>query len=200
MTSRRELLAWAALAAAGCGDQGGSGGDDGPATQTTFVGDIPGTDVRVAVIRDGDRIALFFCGGDASFATSTKWIRTSAEGAAFTVADGGWTAEVSIDGAAVTGTVDRGDGVPVAWQAARVDEAGLPGLYEAEHEDGRVGVIVGLDGAGEPVAQGALVSATIAAQVVPIAPLERVADRVQVKVLLPDGAKNLTVRRATTAG
>ncbi len=196
MLLRRSLLLFA-LGCASCStdDATGSGGADGTVTQETFVGAVAGTDVRLSLVRDGEALALFFCGGADSYATSTKWIRSSAPGPAYDLGEGGWKATFSVEGTSATGTVDRGVGVPLAWSAALVDEAGLAGLYEAEEQDGRVGVVVTLDEAGQPVVQGALVTATIAAQVVPIAPVERVSDRLRVQVLLAE-PKNLTVRRA----
>jgi hypothetical protein len=183
------------LAFVGCVDDGDPGDAPAPDPQETFVGAIAGTDVRVAVVRDDDDVALFFCGGPDSFATSTQWIRAEASGPSYELSQGTWAATLAIDGASATGSVDRGDGVPLSFTAARVDEEGLAGLYETEEADGRVGVIVALDDAGQAVVQGALVTPTIAAQVVPITPVERVADRLRVQVLLAE-PKNLTVRRA----
>ena len=199
MSSRRRFLLSTSgfvIAGFGCGDEDGSSGGPAPVTQQTFVGDVPGTEMRVAVVRDGDDVALFFCGGATTFATATKWIRSTAAGTAFDLVADSWKATVSIQGGLVTGTVDIGDGAALAWQGARVDEAGVAGLYEAAQSDGNVGVIVALDEAGAAFAQGALVTPTIAAQVVPIAPVERVSDRLRVSVLFADGPKNITVRRA----
>ncbi len=199
MTSRRRFLlstSTLALAGIGCGDDDASGGGPTPNTQQTFVGDVTGTETRVALVRDGDDVALFFCGGATTFATATRWVRAQAQGDTFDVTADGWAVHVSIQGGLVTGTLDTGDGVAAAWQGSRVDEAGLAGLYEAEQSDGNVGVVVALDEAGAALVQGALVTPTVAAQVVPIAPVERVADRMRVTVLFVDGPKDVTVRRA----
>ncbi|NUO48917.1 MAG: hypothetical protein HOV80_08690 [Polyangiaceae bacterium] len=180
---------------AACTDDGDPGDAPAPDPQETFVGAIEGTDVRFAIVRDDDHVALFFCGGPDSFATSTQWIRAEGSGPAYELSQGTWAASFNIEGASATGTVDRGDGMPLTFTAARVDEEGLAGLYETEEADGRVGVVVAMDEAGQAVVQGALVTPTIAAQVVPISPVERVADRLRVQVLLAE-PKNLTVRRA----
>jgi len=178
-----------------CTDDGDPGDAPAPDPQETFVGAIEGTDVRFAIVRDDDHVALFFCGGPDSFATSTQWIRAEGSGPTYELSQGAWTASFNIEGASATGSVDRGDGTPLTFTAARVDEDGLAGLYETEEADGRVGVVVALDEAGQAIVQGALVTPTIAAQVVPISPVERVADRLRVQVLLAE-PKNLTVRRA----
>ncbi len=178
-----------------CVDDGDPGDAPAPDPQETFVGAIEGTDVRFAIVRDEGHVALFFCGGPDSFATSTQWIRAEATGPTYDLAQGTWAASFTVEGASASGSVDRGDGVPLSFTATRVDEAGLAGLYETEEADGRVGVVVALDEAGQPIVQGALVTPTIAAQVVPITPVERVADRLRVQVLLAE-PKSLTVTRA----
>ncbi len=198
LASRRAfLLLVLSLGVPSCGaDADGSGGAKPAVGQRTFVGEVAGTDVRVAVVREGDALALFFCGGPQSYATSTQWIRTTIAGESFSVTGGAWTSSVELGEDVATGSVDRGDGVALPWRADLVAQDGLPGLYEALEADGRAGVIVDVDATGAPIVQGALVTATIAAQIVPIAPVARVGNTLRVTVELATGPKEITVTQA----
>src|SRR4051812_1150525 len=66
----------------------------------TWVGEVRGTDVKVALAQRGQALALFFCGGDDSYTLSTRWFNEGALlTAPFSFTDGGWN---------VTGAIDAG--------------------------------------------------------------------------------------------
>jgi hypothetical protein len=126
----------------------------------SFVGTVDDSDARVAVVTDGYRARLFFCGGDQSFMTGTKWfdgLDVSENATSLSV--GGWHVQAMISKQGVSGEVRGTDAVSRTFGADAVDRKTLAGLYEGAGMCGRLGLIVTqaseLD---EPQAIGACVS------------------------------------------
>jgi hypothetical protein len=153
MTSRRGFfgILLATLATAACSSSSTSTGapnDGGSADAATdasttglrvFLGTVDATDVKVAFALENGKVFLFFCGGPMTYATHTKWFRgalATLDSTPFTLQATGWTATGSLqtDGT-VKGTLDRGDGMPLAWSLESVAPDGTPGLYEAKQPD-----------------------------------------------------------------
>lgn len=110
-----------------------------------FVGEVADTDARVAVVATERSARVYFCGGDSSVATSSKWMRASIDGAGRLSPeqnDGRWRLEGVMEGNRIVGSVDRGDGVPHAFDMALVKKGTIAGLYETTASCGTVGVIV----------------------------------------------------------
>jgi hypothetical protein len=110
-----------------------------------FVGEVAGTDARVAVVATERSARVYFCGGDSSVSTSSKWMRASIDGTGRLSpehGDGRWRMEGVVEGNRITGSVDRGDGVPHAFDMALVQQGTIAGLYETTASCGTVGVIV----------------------------------------------------------
>ena len=157
----RRLLFLSLLVAPSCG--GGT---------TTYVGTVDGTDVAVGLVTDGSHVALFFCGGPSSFATSTKWFRFAASGDTLDATAGAWSAHATLAGATASGTVDRGDGQALAWTAARVDDGSPEGLYESVGAPGTAGVIV-RSATDASASQGAFIDTQQKIeQIIPIFPID----------------------------
>jgi len=182
---KRLLLAFATCLAAttfGCGAD--------PNAPATFVGDVEGTDVRVGVVTENGKVAMFFCGGPTSLDASTRWLRGASPPSALDLTAQSWTAKGTASGASASGTVDRGDGKALRWTARRVGEDGLPGLYELVDAEGTAGVVV-LDA---DHAQGAFIPKTGAVQQIEAIRPVRTNDTVEVRVV---GAapRTIVVRR-----
>jgi hypothetical protein len=139
---------------------------------TTYVGTVDGTDVAVGLVSDGSHVALFFCGGPASFATSTKWFRFDGDASSFTATADDWNAVGSASESSASGTVDRGDGVALSWSASRADDGSLVGLYESNDANGTAGVVV-RSATNATETQGAFIDeAKEVEQIIPIFPLD----------------------------
>lgn len=139
---------------------------------STYVGTVDGTDVAVGIVSDGSHVALFFCGGPTSFATSTKWFHFSGSDTSFTATADAWKAIGSSDGTTATGTVDRGDGQPITWSATRTADGAIMGLYESRDATGTSGVIV-RSASDATEAQGAFIDKALTIeQIIPIFPLD----------------------------
>ncbi len=159
---------------AGCGSD--------PHAPATYVGDVDGTDMKVGIVTEGGKVAMFFCGGPTSYTQSTKWFRGAAEPMNIDFAANGWVAKVSASGDTATGSVDRGNGNVLQFAAHKVPEDGVAGLYELKDQYGTAGVVV-ID---SQHAQGALVPANPAIsveQIEAILPVSRTSDAIQVNVV-----------------
>ena len=157
-------LAFAALAAC-------SG--DPAAPEVAVVGALDGSDGMVAVVRHGDRVVAYTCGGPTSVTLSTGWFETT-----LTPGQSTFTAErmdglvlsgaFTNDGAA--GTLKRADGTTATWTAH--SGTGPSGLWAGPASPCRTGAIVMTGASGEPTAVGAWCDgAGTIRQVVPVHPI-----------------------------
>jgi hypothetical protein len=151
------------------------------------VGRIEDSDAVVALVRDGDGIVLYVCGGAATLDDWTRWFH----GDAGTVVPGanGWTVE--IDDSEPSGVVRDPEGEPHEFVATPV--SGTAGLYTAVDASCRTGVVVDADLAAQGVWCDDLGHF---AQVTPVTPID--AQGFRVRVALPEGGHDLTVERAST--
>ena len=127
-----------------------------PAPQV-WIGEVLDTDVKVALADRKTSAALFFCGGDDSYATRTRWF---AEGASlqkpFSFETGEWSVDGAVDGAVARGNVQVGKHEPEPWTVRAPDPGTIAGLYEGEAPCGKLGLIVTQQRAQDsPSGQGA---------------------------------------------
>jgi hypothetical protein len=185
-------LGCALLATAACGSSSGpspsapADASTAPAAIRTFVGDVTGTDARVAVLATATHARIYFCGGDASFATRTHWIPSAAVAGTQLAPPSpdstGWSVEGQVDDAGASGSVVMGDAGTFAFHANPLAAGTIAGLYEAQGPCGHLGVIVSqASPADSPAAQGACLPAVGSGmasveQVNPIQPLSRASD------------------------
>jgi hypothetical protein len=139
------------------------------------VGAVDGTDVRVAAVTSAHHARVYFCGGDSSYTTFTKWlVATRDDGGAVTFAGSAttWRLSGAILGTSLAGSIDRGDGSLSSFAAAPAASGTLAGLYETMAPCGRVGVIVDqASPAATPIVQGACINADPSVPVVQVNPL-----------------------------
>lgn len=135
------LAAVIALSAAACGD----GPPPSPAARI-YTGNVDGSDARVGIIATEHRARLFFCGGDTSYETLTRWLTAdiNAEHQLSIPGDAGptWGIQGKVSDAEVTGSIDIGDSMPRSFRATMVSERTISGLYEGTAPCGRLGLIV----------------------------------------------------------
>src|SRR5262245_41600199 len=62
----------------------------GEAEPARYVGTVEDSDVRVGVVADSEKARVFFCGGDESFATATRWFNLELDDAELSADDGDW--------------------------------------------------------------------------------------------------------------
>lgn len=172
----------AASLALGC-ERGHTASPEAGTSPRVYVGDVSGTDVRVAVVATPNRARIYFCGGASSYATATQWLVADIDAAQHLTAnapDGEtWRLDAHIDRGIVGGTVQLGGAAPRAFQASAVARGTIAGLYETTascggDSVGKVGLIVAQSSfLSEPIGQGACIdqqSATVL-QVNPIMPI-----------------------------
>lgn len=196
------VLPFIIAGAVACGQSSPTAGDIGVAS-SRFVGEVAGTDARLAVVTSQHHARLYFCGGDASYATSTRWLVApfDASGAiALGPPDAPWRIAASLFDGTIQGWIDRGDGEPVAFRGAAIAGDTLAGLYEAMAPCGKVGVIVAQPASGiDPIAQGACIPADPAGRIVQVNPLMPLAARADGSIaVMPAGAADSAFVRAAS--
>jgi hypothetical protein len=171
------------LAATGCtgGDETPAKTDEPAATASVFTGTLEGTDARVAAVATDKHARLYFCGGDTSYETLSRWVPAdigkSGDLTADETAAMGWSLRAALREGILSGSVETGDGGSYPFEAKIVDGRTIAGLYEGLSPCGKVGVIVSQDSSkDDPVAQGACIGSGTTIdihQVNPVAPLAR---------------------------
>lgn len=193
----------AVLAGPGCSTaESNADGDDAEDSEADTVarlasGTIAGTDIFVATVYEEGNAIAYFCGGDTTFETHTRWFAgPPTEAGAFEHSVEGWRVTGDADGDGVTGTLMLPDGTEHEYTTRDASESSLAGLYSAEVDGCRAGVIV-VEGDGEPQAQGTYFCEgddALFVQVIILAPVAlSPGGGIDVSVPLPDGEVMLTV-------
>jgi hypothetical protein len=195
---RATPMAFAVAGAVSCGQSPAAKTEAAP----VFVGEVSGTDARVALVTSAHHARFYFCGGDSSYATSTRWLVAPVD-AAGAVALGPttsipWQLSAQLGSDAVAGTVDRADGTPVAFTAVRAGAGTLAGLYEVMAPCGQVGVIVAQPARDvDAVVQGACINADPSVPIVQVSPLMPLVARADGTIaVVPGGADTAFVHAA----
>ncbi|HVJ93273.1 MAG TPA: hypothetical protein VM580_25905 [Labilithrix sp.] len=144
----------------------------------TYVGQVEGSDARVAVVVGPTSLVVFVCGGSASYETSTVWFR--ANRTETTQIDlSRENRKIHLDPAGATtlaGGLELGDGSDSHnVRVTRVGDDAIEGLYEVKDAEGQAGVVV----SNADEAQGAFIQNITAKilQIVPIRPIALVENR-----------------------
>jgi len=125
----------------GCGN--GTKTHEAEPAPNLWVGEVQDTDVKVALADRQGSVALFFCGGDASYTTSTRWF---AEGALlerpFSFTSSGWSIDGAVAGRVAQGSVEIDPDAARTWTTQAADSRTIAGLYEGAAPCGKLGLIV----------------------------------------------------------
>jgi hypothetical protein len=158
----------------------------GAASLRFFTGTVEGTDARIGVVAAKHHARLYFCGGDSTYRTLSRWVPAVIDASGSLTPDPaaemGWVVTGTLSDDAVDGSLRPGDATSYGFHAAPVDERTIAGLYEGTSPCGKVGVIVSQVSSSEsPVAQGACITSSGDGtadihQVNPVAPFERATD------------------------
>jgi hypothetical protein len=135
----------------------GCSGDPEPEPRV-WVGEIVDTDVKVALAdKGGGAMVLFFCGGDDSYVTSTRWFLEGVLRAQpFSFTEGDWRVEGAIEASLARGSVSSDLFPSRSWAATSIDSSTIAGLYEGSAPCGKLGLIVTQPSPkAEPRGQGA---------------------------------------------
>jgi hypothetical protein len=192
------FVALVVLLGVGCDPPEPSSPSPTPAATTTqppaneaakvFVGAVEGSDMRVGVVLENGKAAIFFCGG-ATTLPKTKWYRGAykfPEPLSITAAAPS-TASVSgtLTADEATGTVKLEDATSPeqSWRATVVSGQSIAGLYESKESDGIAGLVLSADES----AQGAFIRSNQpkveVTQIIVFRPLDIIDQRVKVRVL-----------------
>jgi hypothetical protein len=163
---------------------------------------IDGTDAKVAIAFDGANVAAYVCGGDASYATMTRWFLGASDPSQFDGARDGWSIHGTTDPHAEWhGTLTSPDGTIYTWHTGTIADEGSIGLYDVMDDNCRTGAMVWTDSSDHQThVQGTWCSSVgvLAGryeQVTPVRPVERVDSTLELLVNLPTGARDLVAQR-----
>jgi hypothetical protein len=164
-----------------------------------YVGEVEDSDVRVAVVADAAKARVFFCGGDESFATETRWFNLELDEAELSADDGDWHLRATRDEESVYGEITHDPDAPRAFSTALVAKGTLSGLYEGKAQCGRIGLIVSQAEQGSSIeAQGACVGeGHPPEQVNPITPITSEAGKIRVQAPSEDATPLLQAATLT---
>jgi hypothetical protein len=148
-------------------------GDSEPRV-ASYVGGVTAGDAKIALVVDEEagRFVLYVCGGDATYATHTRWFAGEIADATIEANKDGWSiaGDVWSDGA--MGSLVDPSGNRIQWSAGIAGGTTISGLYDTMDEGCRTGVIVIDDGRGAPIVQGTWCNADgLREQVTPISPV-----------------------------
>lgn len=148
-----------------------------------LVGSVEDSDVVVAAVSDSAQTRLFFCGGDSSYATATRWFNLALDGDTLNADDGAWHLRATLDRDGIHGEITHDPDEARKFKAVPVAKGTLAGLYEGKAGCGRLGLIVTQpDLESDPAAQGACVGeGHDPEQVNPITPVESVEGKIRVQ-------------------
>lgn len=123
-----------------------------------MVGAIDDSDVVLGVVANRQRARLFFCGGDGSYATATKWFNLDFAGDELKADDGAWHLRAMRNDAGISGMITHDPDDARPFSARPIAQETLAGLYEGKAGCGRLGLVVTQgDKNTQPKAQGACV-------------------------------------------
>lgn len=137
-------VAATALAGAGCGASSDVALGNDPAVRREAVGWIDGTDARVGIVLQYDKVNFFACGGPGTYASHTKWLRgTQTTYDTFSLTADGWSVTAQRVAGHWEGQLRRpGDATDLHFSAYYADPYTSAGLYESTEPEGLAGVVV----------------------------------------------------------
>jgi hypothetical protein len=159
-----------------------------------FVGRAPEADLTVALaVLDGEVIG-YSCGGDATFATRSRWFcgpdGSGPGGVGLRIFRDDWVLEGTFSEDGMSGTLLQVDREPIAFLAERQDERSRADLYVVDSVGECSTGVIALDpGPGrEPEVTGASCVEGIYGQVTPIHPLDWGGDSLRIDLGVPGSA------------
>jgi hypothetical protein len=126
---------------------------------------------------------LYFCGGELSYATTTRWFELGFDGGEHVdFTEDTWRVHAHLAGGRLAGEVRLGDEVTRWLSAEPVTSDTVAGLYEGKSSCGRVGLIITQNNkAMPPSAQGACTGTTVQ-PVTPDTPLSLESGAIKVRL------------------
>ncbi|CAN5543721.1 hypothetical protein BH09MYX1_BH09MYX1_62400 [soil metagenome] len=162
----------------------------------TYVGTVTGSDAWIAAYASGKQIAVYACGGSASFQTASRWYFGTIDARHATVSAEGWTIDLDLSEGHAIGTMTPPSATAMTFDAKSARSGSFEGLYVATDDGRRTGVIVRQDVGKDPIVQGTWFGeADARAQVTPIKPVS--ANVFDVTFSFNAQARTLTVKPFT---
>jgi len=202
VASRFVPAAFVSMLVLGTGACGGSDGEseggEPPLLARSLVGQVDDSDVVLGVVVEDDDVTIYACGGVDTHATHSRWFAGRfGEGDdpdAFSIELDGFRIAGQRSSEAIAGSLRDPDGTMRSFTVAPTDEDGLSGLYWADVDGCRTGVVLfatpeGIDGQGTYCNDtGEFI------QVIILQPVALQANGVEVQVDKPEGPTSFFVQ------
>lgn len=162
-----------------------------------WVTRLTGTDAWVGITVDGSEGAAFLCGGETTLETHTRWMLTTVDSESVIFRQDDFEIEITLSEGDVAGQLVEPSGAAVAFEARRVGEEDVAGVYFGFDSGCGDGLIV-LDGgaSGTTEALGAWCNESgLREQVTPVLPIERTNQGVAAFVELPNERRDFFMTR-----
>jgi hypothetical protein len=140
-----------------------------------WVTKLSGADAWVGITVEGDRGVAFVCGGYTTLETFTRWMLTDVTSETVVFRKDDFELEVTLSEGDIGGQLVEPSGAAVAFEARRVGETDVAGVYfgfDSGCGDGLIVLDNGAGGASEALGAWCDESGT-RAQVTPVLPIER---------------------------
>ncbi|MFO0658754.1 MAG: hypothetical protein U0165_02825 [Polyangiaceae bacterium] len=176
----------------------GCGGEIASTTEGSYVGHLSNSDADIAVVADGSSLVAYVCGGSQSYSTLTRWFIADPQNGLHVERDG-WVLDGSLGSEGWQGTLLSPEGQSFPWAASMVSAGSDAGLYQANSESGKAGVIVHESGEQIEIQGAYREKIGRVLQVTPVMPIHVEAGSLLVSVSQPDGEQTFRVERVYTA-
>lgn len=177
---------------------GGCGGVVSSSSEGTYVGKLSGSDAEIAIVASNGSVLAYVCGGDRSYTSATRWFVGEA-GEGLHLEKDGWRIDGALVDQAWQGTLLSPSGDSLAWSTEAVANGSEAGLYMAEIDGGKAGVIVHESGAQIEIQGAWREKIGRVLQVTPVMPVHVEAGSLLVSIDRPDGARLIKVDRMYNA-
>jgi hypothetical protein len=188
----------ASLACSSAAGDADTGEDELPLEARTLVGQVDGSDIVLGIVVDDDDVTAYACGGVDTYATHSRWFEGSfgddGDPDAFAIELDGFLLSGERSQNAIAGSLREPDGTTRSFTTAPTDEDGLSGLYDADLDGCRTGVVLfatpdGIEGQGTYCSDGGEFI-----QVIILQPVELKANGVEVQIDKADGPTTFFVQ------
>lgn len=119
------------------------------AAPVVYVGNVDGTDAKVAIVVEDGNVLGYACGGNATWSTHSSWFPTNdksvlGDGSFELTGAGGHVLQGLYNSEAAEGTLTLPDGTELAWSAQVAEENTPAGLYLLSEKTDNVEDLIGL--------------------------------------------------------
>jgi hypothetical protein len=121
------------------------------AASSTSVGALSGSDARLGIVRSGEKIVAYVCGGPKTYTTHSRWFSGQVSSRSVSLEKDGWTLAIDLYDEAALGTLTAPEGTDsLTFETAPHVAGTIAGIYGALDRGCRTGVVVTQSSSSDP--------------------------------------------------